>query len=31
MDIKVLSSGSKGNTTYVDCGNIKLIIDNDNH
>ena len=31
MDIKVLSSGSKGNTTYVDCGNIKLIIDMGNN
>ena len=31
MNIKVLSSGSKGNTTYVDCGNIKFIIDMGNN
>lgn len=27
MKVKVLSSGSKGNTTYVECGNTKIIID----
>ena len=27
MKVKVLASGSKGNTTLVDCGNTKLLID----
>lgn len=27
MRVKVLSSGSKGNTTYIECGNTKLLID----
>lgn len=27
MKIKVLASGSKGNCTYIDCGNVKLLID----
>ena len=27
MKVVVLSSGSKGNTTYVECGNTKILID----
>ncbi len=27
MRVVVLSSGSKGNTTYIECGNTKIIID----
>ena len=27
MRVKVLSSGSKGNTTYIECGNTKILID----
>ena len=27
MKFVVLSSGSKGNTTYVECGNVKILID----
>lgn len=27
MKVKVLSSGSKGNTTYIECGNTKILID----
>ena len=27
MKIKVLSSGSKGNTTYIECGNTRILID----
>ena len=27
MRVKVLSSGSKGNTTYIECNNTKIIID----
>ena len=27
MRIKILSSGSKGNTTYIECGNTKILID----
>ena len=27
MRFVVLSSGSKGNTTYVECGNVKILID----
>ena len=27
MRVNVLSSGSKGNTTYIECGNTKILID----
>ena len=27
MKIKVLASGSKGNSTYIECGNTKILID----
>ena len=27
MKIKILASGSKGNCTYIECGNIKFLID----
>lgn len=27
MRVKVLSSGSKGNTTYIECGSTKILID----
>ena len=27
MRVKVLSSGSKGNTTYIESGNTKILID----
>lgn len=27
MNVKVLASGSKGNCTYIECGNIKFLID----
>ena len=27
MKVNVLSSGSKGNTTYIECGEVKIIID----
>ena len=27
MRVIVLSSGSRGNTTYIECGNTKILID----
>lgn len=27
MKVKVLASGSKGNSTYIECGNLKILID----
>ena len=27
MRIKVLASGSKGNSTYIECGSTKILID----